>query len=481
MNFYFLLLQRNIIYYFFIVAFTFCSLRSGAQEELGYVSSNYAGVNSLFINPSGNVDSKIFIDVHLIGLEAFVHNNVGYYPKPDYSPLTGNIPTMLVNESERNKRGFAKLDIIGPSVAVSWDQHSFGLFTRFRTFLDAKMDKELFVLALKNFDYSSYYGKSLNAQAYANTISWFETGLSYGYMYKYSSYETIDFGINVKQLIGYNSSSVTLSKFDFIFNKKRDISINEAIGGYRITQPAWGVGRGWGVDLGVNYQKKLEGVEGYRPNTIAGGCKHIDYKYKVGLSVLDLGAFNVNKNAVLQEFDYKSQPFKFDSSKTKSFKDVDNLINTTLTNNGVQQTRGASYYAWLPFGISGQFDYNFENNFYVNVTTISSFKIQYQTKRIDVISVTPRYERKYFEIAMPVSLIDYRYANIGLAFRFGNNLIIGTNRLDTFFGKIRDVYGGDIYINLKFAFYRHCGGGSGGGGNTKRYKKPNTKNCPAYQ
>lgn len=464
--------------YFIVFALNICSLTIVAQEELGFVNSNYAGVNSLFINPSFNVDSKIFIDVHLIGFDAFLHNNVTYFPKPDFSPIRKSYPDALINESERNKKAFGKIDLIGPSVGVSWGKHSFGLFTRFRTFLDAKMTKSLFVLAIKKFKYQPYLGKSFDEYSYANTISWFETGLSYGYMHMRSSFETIDFGINVKRLVGYNSSSVAISKFDFVYNGERDILINEAEGGYRITNPQWGVGKGWGVDIGVNYQKKLESVVGYKPNTKDGGCKYIDYKLKLGFSILDLGAFRVKNNAVVQEFQYIAQPFVFDSTKTKSFKDIDQWINVSLINNNVNQTRRTNYRALLPFALSLQFDYNFENNFYLNVTTVNAFKIANQTRRVDVLAITPRYERKYFEVDVPIALVDFRYPQVGLAFRFGNNLIIGTERLDSFIGRIRNVYGGDLYFHLKFAIYKKCRGKS-------NYKSAGSKNksvkhCDAY-
>ncbi|MCC6690146.1 MAG: hypothetical protein IT235_01310, partial [Bacteroidia bacterium] len=334
----------------------------------------------------------------------------------------------------------------------------------------------LFALSLKNFNYPDYNGQHFVENAYASTITWFETGFSFGYMYKWTDDETIDLGINVKRLIGYNATDVALSKFDFIYNKKQDISINEVQGEYRMTQPAWGVGKGWGMDIGFNYQKKLGSISGYRPNTKADGCRHIDYKYKIGFSVLDVGAFKVTQNAILQEFDYKNQPFKFDSSQIKSFKDADNYIHTNLVNNGVQQVRGSSYRAWLPFALSAQFDYNFENNWFLNLTAVNSFKISDQTKRIDVFAVTPRYERKYFEVDFPVSLVDFRYPQMGIAFRFGNNFIIGTNRISSVTGKIRDTYGGSIYFNLKIAFYRKCGSKS----SKKRYKQGKRPSCPAY-
>lgn len=429
-----------------------------SQEELGYINSNYAGVNGLFLNPSANVDSKIFIDAHIVGLNAFVHSNVLFFPKSDFSPIAGTVGDPLVDETDERKRGFTNMELIGPSVAVSWDKHAFGLFTRLRTFTDADMTKTLFVLALKDFNYTPYFKQSFKESASINNITWFETGISYGYMQTISNFETLNWGINIKRLTGINATSVAISNLDFLYNKKKNFGINTFEGSYRIVEPAWGIGTGWGIDLGVNYQVKLDGIVGYRPNTKAGGCKHIEYKYKLGLSLIDIGWFSVDGNAVVQEYKYTGQPFNFDTSKAQSPEDIDKLIVNNLNNNQITQARTNNFTATLPFAISAQFDYNFENFFYLNVTTITGFKLPNQATRIDILSVTPRYERKYFEVSAPLSLIDYRYIQLGLALRFGNNLIIGTNRLDSFLGGIRDVYGGDIYFNLKFAFYRKCGG-----------------------
>ena len=51
---------------------------------------------------------------------------------------------------------------------------------------------------------------------------------------------------------------------------------------------------------------------------------------------------------------------------------------------------------------------------------------------------------------MPLTLRRYTSPSLGLAFRFWNNIIIGTDRLGSILYK-GDTYGTDIYFNIKIA------------------------------
>ena len=430
-----------------------------AQDEMGYINSNYAGVNGLMLNPSFSVDSKLFVDIHLVGLDVFVHNNFAFMPKGTYSPLTLKIPSAQYNTDLSMKRANFNLDLMGPGAVVSWDRFSFGVFSRFRTVLDAKVPGALANLFNNNFIYQPYAGHSYSVPGYVNTMSWVEIGASFGYMFVNSSTSTIDVGVNIKRLIGVNSTSANLSTFDIDYSGQQTFFIDHTVGEYRENTPAWNIGQGFGGDIGINYQQKLEVVNGYRPNTKYSGCKHIDYKFKVGLSLLDVGGIFVSKNAIDQQFNYTNQYFNINNPNLSNWHGVDSYISGELYNN-TTNNRWSGYWAMLPMSISGQFDYNFENHFYLNLTDISSFKIQNQVERINVIALTPRYETKYFEVAMPISLLNYSYPLIGVAVRLGNNFIIGSNCLDSFIGHIRDVYGADIYFNFKIALFRHCPKGS---------------------
>jgi hypothetical protein len=104
---------------------------------------------------------------------------------------------------------------------------------------------------------------------------------------------------------------------------------------------------------------------------------------------------------------------------------------------------------WLPSAASLQFDYNFGNNIFANMTYIQGIRLgSIAVRRPALISVTPRYETRYFEVNLPLSLYDYRDPQIGLAVRIFN-LVIGTEKLGTIM-HLTNVNGMDFYFSLGF-------------------------------
>ena len=45
------------------------------QERFGMANSNYSPTASMFHNPSSIVDSEVMLDIHVAGLDAFLHSN----------------------------------------------------------------------------------------------------------------------------------------------------------------------------------------------------------------------------------------------------------------------------------------------------------------------------------------------------------------------------------------------------------------------
>ena len=52
---------------------------------LGVTLGNYAGINSVQLNPSAMHSSKQYLDVQIIGMDVFIQNNYLYQEKQDYS------------------------------------------------------------------------------------------------------------------------------------------------------------------------------------------------------------------------------------------------------------------------------------------------------------------------------------------------------------------------------------------------------------
>ncbi|MFT4525649.1 MAG: hypothetical protein ACI9FU_000749 [Granulosicoccus sp.] len=101
-----------------------------------------------------------------------------------------------------------------------------------------------------------------------------------------------------------------------------------------------------------------------------------------------------------------------------------------------------------------------------------------------ILGITPRYEIKWFEAALPISLYDYRHPQVGLAFRF-YNITIGSDNILPFFFPI-DVYSGNIYASVKITLFNNPAcrtkKNRGGKSKTKRLpiKKGSAVDCPAF-
>jgi hypothetical protein len=68
-----------------LLTLVFCSslLAVHAQEYLGIINSNYAGILGASLNPSSFVDSKLVFDVNLVSGGTSLDNTFLYIPKDD--------------------------------------------------------------------------------------------------------------------------------------------------------------------------------------------------------------------------------------------------------------------------------------------------------------------------------------------------------------------------------------------------------------
>lgn len=117
---------------------------ASAQEMLGVVNSNYAGVLGSQINPSSMVSSRLFHDVHIISTDLFFQNNYLLIPKEDYRFLNYLSPGSDLPTYGEDKMLFARrpdwdhkrkqidqsFRINGPSVMLAQDYHAISFLPR---------------------------------------------------------------------------------------------------------------------------------------------------------------------------------------------------------------------------------------------------------------------------------------------------------------------------------------------------------------
>ena len=418
-----------------------------AQENLGIANSNYAPTNTVLLNPSSIADPKVWLDINIVGASGFGQNNFVYLDKNQYyfPRNTINIPDASYRTDRKRINGTLDAAIHGPSAVLSIKKHSVGIYTGLRSYTNARrIPGRIAELVLDDLSYDESDWQAYSARnARIKSMTWAEFGVNYGVILHQFSKNMWTGGVTAKRLIGINSTDLLLRRLDVEPGDSTLMVLNELDGRYAYAEPAWGAGKGWGIDLGVTYKKMLEDIDKYIPHDRRTNCKIPDYKYTIGLSMLDLGYMRYKNNAFQRSFDRNSETVEVNS--------IDDLTIVDAENGGT--TGKTRFTSKTPLAFSLQGDYNFENDFYVNATIVQriGWARSFGVERPNTVSVTPRYERRMFEAALPISLHDYYRPQVGLAFRFAY-VVVGTDNIIPFLVR-SDVYGADVYFSLKYTIF----------------------------
>ena len=479
---------KNLLF----IAVSLFSTTAFCQERVGVANSNYAGTTGMPLNPSSMVDSKAWLDINLVGVDVFAWNNFVYLSRDDFyvwdDVFSGNIPVSRYRTNGREKHAAANIRVDGPSFTLSQGKNAFGFHTAARMFVSAEDLTEPTALFIREgLDYVPQRDVDYNQRkmgAYAT--AWAEIGLSYGRIVYQRGRDMINVGITAKYLMGIGHMSTYLEDLDHRVVDDQDWTIANVTGQYAMTEPGFANGHGFAVDLGATYKRMLDVVDDYAPHTAQSDCGTIDYRYRIGVSLLDLGGINFNKNSLIRKFE--NTPISWENypdTDVGSMSDIDALIASQFASDAGSMTSGTRYGTALPSAVSVQFDYNLGKNFFANATWVQGFKLAKGTTGIrrSLLAITPRYETKWFEASLPISLYDYRSPQLGLAFRF-YSITIGSDNILPFIIPM-DIYSANIYASVKILLIKNpfCGKGKRGGKKSKkngRLKPGTAVDCPAF-
>jgi outer membrane protein OmpA-like peptidoglycan-associated protein len=240
-----------------------------SQDFLGYVTSNYSGITGVYLNPANVVESRMKVDVNLVGLNfaaannyvgikrsAFVHSgklskglknqslfdpkstdpNAIYYPAFSDPSFQRNYLTTIDNGKE--KAIYVALRVAGPSFLVNLNRkNAIGVTTSMRTYMNVDgISQELATLIYNDFGAGSVNDPNyLSAQNLVNkrlkvdylratAMSWMEYGLTYGHVFRDKDEHYIKAGGTVKLLQGLVSAYVNAKNIDFQFDTSQIVS-----------------------------------------------------------------------------------------------------------------------------------------------------------------------------------------------------------------------------------------------------------------
>jgi hypothetical protein len=472
-----------------------------AQHMPGIAMGNYAGTQALYHNPAFVADSRYSVHVNLVGVQMFVANNHIKY-NADYSFL--NLMTNSVPDRYRNERGgiilpladmvqklngntkFMNLGVEArlPSVMFSLKdgRYGIGLTSRVRTIANLSGVTEPLAQALRSRAKDPTIMRTTfenqRADLHVNLLG--DLGLTLGGVVLDEDTEMLKVGATLRRVIGLYNAYIQIDDGSFsiepdhaYMNQKEFIRVPDINTRYGYTAagslqnfnftPAWLLGNapaggGWGLDLGAVYE--------YRPNAYRyayteRGVRKLDlsknkYLYRIAVSLTDIGRIRYNNpnyvrsyEAVTTDKTFRFGDFEDLQSGEEFFGGVNKSLATDTTNSV------GSYRTVLPTAFQASVDYQLKPNVYVNALWVQSLRSPgaFGAKAESVLALTPRYETRWYEVSVPVSIMNrYRSFNVGLAGRVGP-LWFGTDHLTGLLniGKPKMF---NLYAGLSMGLYR---------------------------
>ena len=476
---------------FCFILMILCFVGGDVCAQIMGTSTNYSGSRGLALNPSLMTTSYVYADFGL-NLSMSAYNDFIYLKSTDYYSLWkyGETSEYLIygksfdygfDMNGKSKNLYETVDFNIFSAMFNNDGYmAWGIFLNNRIYSNGtKLPWEIAeasVMGIEGGDYLERNYKSYNGRF--GMMAWSELGLSWSKVIHEGYHKKLDFGVTAKGLLGYLGLNLNLNEVDKDIYTADSIMIHKvdlqaAISGpvdYTAKFDGGNIfdagnlvnGLGVGFDIGFTYTYNKD----YNTRHVIGRpceIRRIPYVWRLGVSLLDVGAIHYNKNARTYKM-FSDKDSKFDGQKLDGVQDFDEMMERLgdMFYDDPSQMRGNDdFWMGLPTALSVQLDYSFEKNYYLNVTWVQPVKLfDYSAYRPALFVVEPRYEKKYFDIAIPVTYYNYEKFFLGVEARL-DFLTIGTQNLFNAFG-VGYSYGLDLYVALKFNLYKErCSGDKG--------------------
>lgn len=421
-----------------------CATPLVAQENQGSIHDNYNPVNGQYINPSNIVDAKPWLDINLIGADAYLRNNYAFFPNTTLLKFSSFQTEPSVNNSVSKISGYADLQLRGPSASIVLGEHAVSLFTNVRGMVNVKnVPGVLGKMATENGMTYADTGLYKVNDARVKSMAWGEVGLTYGKILKVKGDQMLTGAISVKRLFGIQNAAILVDDANVDVYDVGSATLNSTDSKYSYAAPSFNAGRGWGTNLGVTYKKMKRDVTHYVPHSRASGCEQVNYKYKIGFSLMDVGYIRFNQGAYYGTY-----------NENTIVEDINSAQDVSDESQAIQE--GTKFTTSLPTAASVQFDYNVNDKVYLNATAVQHVRMAntYGVERADLLSVSARYETKFFGVGLPLTVqnYDYKTTQVGLALRLAN-FTIGSDNILPYFIK-HDIVAADIYFSLKLTIFK---------------------------
>ncbi len=460
--------MRKMILNLTLLSVIFIS-RSYSQTYPGYRTSNYTGVNGVFFNPSEIADNRFKWDVNLFAVNGFVGTNQGGLKFSDITKsFNANDLKSNFLRGKTNINSLDYVDVLGPSAMISLTpKTSVALTTRTRVFANARdLDGNLAsaIIDPSNSGLTTPVALS-GGNSLVHATGWTDIGGSIAQVFtNKGSHSFFKGGITLKYIAGtadtYMTSNLngtvgtTPTGAALIGPVNGNISINTTgtdFSNYKFNDFFKFNGHGVGGDIGFVYE--------YRPNLDYSMYTNDrwanKYKFKIGVSLLDVGTIHFNRSAN-QAANYTvdvptGQNYNLSAFQGKSANQYISVLNASPQYFIPGTPQSSSYNVNLPTTLQANIDYlvgrssNFGINLagQFNMNNQKNFNLYYYNS----VSLTPRWENHLVSVELPLTYNQLTQFNAGLAFRIGPFFIGSGSVISSIFHDTRQA---DLHVGLNW-------------------------------
>ena len=412
------------------------------------VSDRYMPTNSVLLNPASIADPRPFVDFRLFGVSAQAENNMYYLPN---GKILGDLSANIENSPKYNAA--VNADIYLPALVVARGYRSFGFNIRQRNMVYAKNIPSNIAGFIKNgLNYPRQHNQVYdNDNFHIKYMSWAELGLNYAQIIKRDGNVIMTAGGSLKLLNGMGHLAMLADNLKYEVDSLH-VNIHSTKSNMGLSLPGASLGLGIGVDLGFEFRKMLTDDNAFHtPHSVRNKCAVKEYKYKFGVSLIDLGFINYKKSTTHWTFENDSIFWNnYETNNIDGITRMNTVLDNSSANAGSSPTTKNKFTALMPLALNAQFDYNLENNFFIYTSMELGMhqRITMGTERVSRLSIIPRYERERITAALPFTISRHQKPGLGVYLR-AYFLSIGTNNFVPFLLN-QDTYGADVYVSLNW-------------------------------
>lgn len=441
------------------------------QDLLGYGHSNYAGIAGASYNPASLADSRFSMDILLIGLGVEAGNNYAGVKRSEiFRPDFGS-QNLYLRTRDTKKAVFFRNEVLLPGIMFSNENYGWGLDIKIRSYVNVDgVESELaHFLALELNDQPNFNQSMYNRHIGIQALSWAEFGGTYAKTIWTGAEHFVSVGARPKFLLGLgaayvflndagyafrNDSTLNLVRGDVEFGHSDNFSFD---GGYRMSYMV-GFHPGFGIDAGLIYEFRPDAMQEDKKENKErpwpGYRERPKYKYRIGVAITDLGIIHFRHGEFSDHYTIDANMWDLDDKTFDSTSPVP-MYNTFELRNGGSKA-GKGFWMRLPLALNLQYDYLVRENLYVNATAFTAIYLRnYDGKRVHELtrlSITPRWEKRWFAVWAPVSFSRLGIVSLGTGFRIGP-LAIGTNDILNWAFRNKKIYTLDLYFVLKVPLF----------------------------